>query len=186
VGDFFSGLKDAVRDRKGKVMVMFMGSSIGNFNSDDAQQFLRSVKAELKTGDQLLLGTDLVKPREQLLLAYDDPQGVTSAFNKNLLARLNHSLGANFDLKNFEHEARWNEEQECVEMHLRCLSDHVVRIVKLQSIFRFSKDETIRTERSHKYRAENVDGWLCESGWTLKNQWIDHESLFALNLAEIE
>lgn len=187
VADFNVGLEQAAKMRmvlEERVLVLFLGSSIGNFSAVDSVEFLQQVRGRLRSGDLLLLGTDLVKPPDRLIAAYDDPQGVTAAFNKNLLARINHELGGNFDLTKFAHEARWNEDRECVEMLLRSLADQTVRISKAQLICRVADGETILSERSHKYRAENIGDWLQSAGWSLLEQWIDVESQFALNLAK--
>jgi uncharacterized SAM-dependent methyltransferase len=113
------GLRHAARDRppQGTMLVIFLGSNIGNFDPPAAQEFLREIRRALRPGDALLLGADLVKPEKELLLAYDDPVGVTAAFNKNLLARINTELLADFDLSAFDHRAVWNAERR-VEMHL--------------------------------------------------------------------
>ncbi len=182
-GEFFEGLPVALRNRRGPVTVLFLGSSIGNFTVSESNKFLTDLRSNLERGDFLLLGTDLEKPVDRLVMAYDDPQGVTSAFNKNLLARINYELSANFDLSKFAHEARWNQPDGCIEMHLRSLVDQAVRISRLKLICSFSEGETIRTERSHKYRGGIIGGWLSSAGWELSEQWIDQPSLFALNLA---
>lgn len=181
--DFLTGLRAVMRGRRQTTMTMFLGSSIGNFSAPESTVFLAAIRAEMQPGDLLLLGTDLVKPVLRLLSAYDDPRGVTSAFNKNILSRINHEHSANFDLSRFAHEARWNPQEQCIEMHLRSLCDQVVRISRINMLCAFTEGETIRTERSYKYRAERIDTWLTESGWVLLEQWIDAESQFALNLA---
>lgn len=182
IADYLSGLK-TISKRKPLSTIMFLGSSIGNFTRDDSVAFLKSIRSESRAGDRLLLGTDLIKPITSLTQAYDDPAGVTSAFNKNLLARINSELGANFDLSKFAHEARWNEGDKSIEMQLRSLADQTVRISRLGLIVRFADGETILTERCHKYESDEIKSWLKLAGWDLVNQWVDHEALFALNLA---
>src|SRR5579862_403726 len=118
----------ARRSESDHLLVLFLGSTIGNFDRDAAERFLAEVRRILYRGDALLLGTDLVKPWPQLLAAYDDPVGVTSAFNLNLLARINRELGADFDLTAFCHEARYNSSEQRVEMHLRSIRDQIVTI----------------------------------------------------------
>src|SRR5262249_34424815 len=122
--DYLTGLRRvAARRRRGeRLLVLFLGSTIGNFDRADAAGFLAGVREYLAPGDGLLLGTALVKPAERLLLAYDDPLGVTAAFNGNLLVRMNRELGAEFDLNQFQHEARWDARERRVEMHLRSLT----------------------------------------------------------------
>ena len=105
-------------DRRTRTLMLFLGSNLGNFDRPDAEVFLQSARAALLPGDAFLIGTDLVKPERELLLAYDDPLGVTAAFNRNLLVRVNRELGADFDLARFHHRAVWNADESRVEMHL--------------------------------------------------------------------
>jgi L-histidine Nalpha-methyltransferase len=130
----------------------------------------------------LLLGTDLEKSAETQLLAYDDPAGVTAAFNLNLLARLNRELGANFDLAQFRHEARWNSVERRIEMHLRSKRSQSVSIPAAGLRFMLNEGETIWTESSHKYRPENVVAMAERTGFHCDGQWIDEEWPFAQNL----
>src|SRR5437667_2919972 len=126
---YTDGLREVARRRSGEpLLVLFLGSTIGNFERGPAERFLREIRALLHPGDTLLLGTDLVKPMQQVLPAYDDPTGVTAAFNLNLLARINRELGGDFNLRNFRHEARYNHAEERVEMHLRSEVTQRVRI----------------------------------------------------------
>jgi L-histidine N-alpha-methyltransferase len=164
------------------LLVLFLGSTIGNFDRDAAERFLTEVRRVLFPGDALLLGTDLEKPLSQLLAAYDDALGVTAAFNLNLLARINRELGANFDLTSFGHEARYNIPQQRVEMHLRSLRDQIVRIPQAGCVVSFSRDETIWTESSHKYRAEDIPAMARRNGFCCDSQWIDTEWPFAESL----
>lgn len=144
--------------------------------------FLRQVRDLLRSGDGLLLGTDLVKPPEQLLLAYDDPLGVTAAFNRNLLVRLNRELGADFNLSRFRHEARWNAAERRVEMHLRSLVGQTVTLRELDLVVRFRKGETIWTESSYKYEPEEPSAIGRRAGFEPAGQWIDREWPFAERL----
>src|SRR6202167_3243881 len=141
----------ARRGENDHVLVLFLGSTIGNFDRDAAERFLTEVRRILFRGDVLLLGTGLEKPLPQLLAAYDDPIGVTAAFNLNLLERINRELGADFDLKAFRHEARYNSSFQRVEMHLRSTRDQEIRIPRAGCTVSFLKNETIWTESSHKY-----------------------------------
>src|SRR6202167_5800087 len=138
------------------LLVLFLGSTIGNFYRDAAERFLTEVRRILFPGDALLLGTDLEKPLPQLLAAYDDSIGATAAFNLNLLARVNRELGANFNLAEFRHAARYDGAERRVEMHLRSLCGQSVNIPRPGCVVSFAKDETIWTESSHKYRAEDI------------------------------
>src|SRR6202140_1002796 len=135
----------AKRNENDHLLVLFLGSTIGNFDRDAAERFLTEVRRILFPGDALLLGTDLEKPLPQLLAAYDDSLGVTAAFNLNLLARINRELGANFDFGAFRHEARYNAEHRRVEMHLRSTRDQIVTIPRSGCTVPFAKDETIWT-----------------------------------------
>ncbi len=172
----------ARRDADDHLLVLFLGSTIGNFDRDAGERFLSEVRRILFPGDTLLLGTDLEKPLPQLLAAYDDSIGVTAAFNLNLLARINRELDANFDLAAFRHEARYNSSLQRVEMHLRSTRDQVVNIPRAGCTISFVKDETIWTESSHKYRAQDISGMASRSGFRCDAQWIDSEWPFAESL----
>ena len=172
----------ARRNENDHLLVLFLGSTIGNFDRDAAERFLTEVRRILFPGDALLLGTDLEKPLPQLLAAYDDPLGVTAAFNLNLLARINRELGADFDLAAFRHEARYNTQHQRVEMHLRSMRDQTVTIPRAGCSVSFLKDETIWTESSHKYRAEDIPAMAQRNGFRCDSQWIDTEWPFAESL----
>ena len=172
----------ARRDKNEQLLVLFLGSTIGNFDRDAAERFLGEVRRILFPGDALLLGTDLEKPLPQLLGAYDDSIGVTAAFNLNLLARINRELGADFNLKAFQHVARYNPAHRRVEMHLRSTADQTVTIPAAGCIVAFLKDETIWTESSHKYRAGEVAEMAGRSGFRCDSQWIDTDWPFAESL----
>jgi L-histidine Nalpha-methyltransferase len=172
----------ARRAENDRLLVLFLGSTIGNFDRDAAERFLTEVRRILFPGDALLLGTDLEKPLPQLLAAYDDSLGVTAAFNLNLLARINRELDANFDLAAFRHEARYNTGHQRVEMHLRSLRDQIVTIPRSGCSVSFLKDETIWTESSHKYRAEDISAIARRNCFHCNSQWIDTEWPFAESL----
>lgn len=182
--EYLDGLLEVAARRKPgqKLLVLFLGSTIGNFDRSAGVKFLSQVRSKLQTGDSLLLGTDLEKPRWQLLEAYDDELGVTSAFNLNLLARVNRELGADFDLASFEHVAKSNEAARSVEMHLRSTRKQVVSIPAAEVVVEFQEDETIWTESSHKYSASEVDPMAREAAFRCEVQWIDQEWPFAENL----
>lgn len=181
---YLDGLSSvATRRQPGEhLLVLFLGSSIGNFDREAGEDFLRKLRAILLPGDGLLLGTDLVKSIPRTLLAYDDPAGVTSAFNLNLLARLNRELDADFNLSEFHHEARWNQGERRVEMHLRSLSDQTVQVRSAGFCVRFKKDETIWTENSHKYETREIPTLAARTGFRCDGQWIDSDWPFAQNL----
>ena len=172
----------ARRGEDDHLLVLFLGSTIGNFDRDAAERFLTEVRRILSAGDALLLGTDLEKPLPQLLAAYDDSIGATAAFDLNLLARINRELDADFDLTKFRHEARYNTAERRVEMHLRSTRDQIVNIPGSNCSVSFRKDETIWTESSHKYRAEDISGMARRNGFRCDAQWIDTEWPFAESL----
>jgi dimethylhistidine N-methyltransferase len=182
--EYLDGLLEvAARRKKGQhILVLFLGSTIGNFDRPAGEQFLAEIRRILRPGDSLLLGTDLEKPIPQLLAAYDDPLGVTAAFNLNLLARINRELGANFVLRQFAHVARYNAEARSVEMHLLSTQEQTVNIPAAGLQVAFANDETIWTESSHKYSAEEVYHMAEDSGFRCQAQWIDQEWPFAENL----
>ena len=181
-----SGLVDAMarRGTAGRALALFLGSNIGNFDRPGAAEFLYGVRAALAGGDTLLIGTDLVKPEPALLLAYDDPLGVTAAFNRNLLVRINRELGADFDVSAFRHCALWNATESRVEMHLVAARAQRVRIPGASLEVAFAEGETIWTESSYKYRPDEVVRMLERAGFHLVEQWIDDDSGFALTLVE--
>jgi L-histidine N-alpha-methyltransferase len=181
---YLEGLR-AVAEGRGEhnhLLVLFLGSTIGNFDRDAGEEFLREMRAILRRGDALLLGTDLEKSVELQLLAYDDPAGVTAAFNLNLLARINRELGGDFDLSCFRHEARWNAVERRMEMHLRSTRRQTVGIRAAGLRIMLEEDETIWTESSHKYNAEEIPGMAARTGFRCDGQWIDEEWPFAQNL----
>jgi L-histidine Nalpha-methyltransferase len=181
---YLEGLRSVARSRKKgeRLLVLFLGSTIGNFDRDAAETFLCEVRETLLEGDALLLGTDLMKDVETQILAYADPTGVTSAFNLNLLARINRELGANFNLSRFRHDVLWNPDQRRIEMHLRSLSRQSVEIPAAALTITLHEDETIWTESSHKYYPEEVAPMAEKTGFYCDAQWIDREWPFAQNL----
>ncbi|MDP9169314.1 MAG: L-histidine N(alpha)-methyltransferase [Acidobacteriota bacterium] len=181
---YLEGIDIALAGRRPgeRALILFLGSTIGNFDRPEAAKFLRRVHQRVTPGDSLLLGTDLVKPRATLLAAYDDSIGVTAAFNLNILARINRELGGGFDLKQFAHEARHNESQSRVEMHLRSLTAQHIPIDALHLTIPFKAGETIWTESSHKFRPQEIGRMGEQAGWSFAHQWIDREWGFAETL----
>ncbi len=181
---YLDGLREvASRRRNGQtLLVLFLGSTVGNFEQPAAEQFLREIRQCLRPGDTLLLGTDLEKPVADMLLAYDDPAGVTAAFNLNLLARINRELGGDFVLKHFTHEARYNERGRRIEMHLRSTKQQTVTIREAGFTCTLQEGETIWTEACHKYRIEEIPGMAHRTGFTCEAQWVDSEWPFAESL----
>jgi len=180
--EYLDGLSRAV-DRRGPgdaVVVLFLGSSIGNFDRGPAEEFLRRIREMIEPGDSLLLGTDLEEPLAKLIPAYDDSLGITQAFNRNLLARINRELGGNFDLARFEHVALFNEQERRVEMHLRSMGSQIVTIEDARFVFR--SDETIWTESCHKFSRNEPHAMAQHTGFECVEQWVDVEWGFAENL----
>src|SRR5271170_2294000 len=163
-------------------LVMFLGSTIGNFERKCALEFLRDLRRRLLPGDMLLIGADLVKDRDRMLVAYDDPTGVTGAFNLNLLGRINRELGGDFRLRDFEHQARWNEEHNRIEMHLRSRLNQTAFIAEANLTVNFHAGETIWTESSHKFHLHELDSMADQTGFAVESQWIDRDWPFAENL----
>ncbi len=180
---YLDGLEEAARNRNGRrLLVLFLGSNIGNFSPDEAGRFLLELRGLLDPGDALVLGADLVKPQSRLLAAYDDPAGVTAAFNRNLLARINRELGGDFDLRRFAHEARWDPRRRRVEMHLRSLGPQTVRVEAAGLTASLADGETIWTESSYKFLPEELEAMAPRAGFHGAAQWIDREWGFAENL----
>jgi dimethylhistidine N-methyltransferase len=181
---YLQGLAEVVlRRHTGQgILLLFLGSTIRNFALQDAREFLHQIRLALQPGDALLLGADLVKPKLQMLEAYDDPIGATAAFNLNLLARINRELGGEFDLRSFRHLARWNERHSRIEMHLQSRSEQQVRIADLDQAIRFRRGETIWTESSHKFEPEQIVAMAEGVGFECRGQWIDGEWPFAESL----
>lgn len=186
--EYLDGLREVASHRQDgeHLLVLFLGSTIGNFDGAADVKFLREVRRILQPGDALLLGTDLIKPTPQMLDAYDDRLGVTAAFNLNLLARINRELGADFELSQFAHEARFNPETRSIEMHLRSRGSQTVGIPRAGLNVNFREGETIWTESSHKYSTEEIFQMARDAGFCCEAQWVDQEWPFAENLLSAE
>ena len=172
--------------RSGRALALFLGSNIGNFDRPGAAAFLRAIRASLMLGDMLLVGVDLVKPERDLLLAYDDPLGVTAAFNRNLLVRINREVGGTFDVDRFAHRAVWAETFSRLEMHRVSQGRQHVSVGNGADRVEFvlEDEETIWTESSYKYTPRQIAVTLEEAGFRSVEQWIDHAGAFALTLVE--
>ena len=164
---------------EGKTLVLFLGSTIGNFTPREASAMLRDVRRTLKQDDSFLLGADLRKPASVLETAYNDALGVTAAFNLNLLQRINRELGGRFDLRNFGHRAFYDAEQGRIEMHLVSLREQSVHIDALNLEVAFSEGETIHTENSYKYDDETLGQIASEAGFEIAEKWTDARGWFA-------
>jgi L-histidine Nalpha-methyltransferase len=167
-------------------LVVYIGSSIGNFEPHQAAKLLRRVRAGLRTGDGFLLGVDLAKADSILVAAYDDAAGVTAAFNKNLLVRLNRELDAEFEPEAFAHCALWNEAGSRIEMHLRSRGAQRVRVRALDLTVDFAAGESIHTENSYKYRPGQAEALLAEAGFRAEATWTDARGWFAVCLGRAE
>lgn len=185
---YANGLRLAAERRRDDraTLVLFLGSNIGNLDPPADEEFLSSIRETLRGGDGLLIGTDLVKPEPELLLAYDDPLGVTAAFNKNLLVRINRELGGLFEISAFEHRAIWNAEARRVEMHLVSTRDQIVRILGARCTVSLRRNEFIWTESSYKYDPTHVLALGTNAGFTPWAQWVDAEARFALTLFGVQ
>ncbi|MEU2790423.1 L-histidine N(alpha)-methyltransferase [Streptomyces sp. NPDC007100] len=181
VADFQQGF--ALPGTPGPRLLAFLGGTIGNLLPDERAAFLRSVRDLLAPGDALLLGTDLVKDEATLVAAYDDAQGVTAEFDKNVLNVINRELGADFDPDDFRHVAVWDAEREWIEMRLRARRELTVKVPALDLVVPFAAGEEIRTEISAKFREEGVRGELGAAGFELREWWTDEAGRFALSLS---
>ncbi len=183
--DYFTALRAMMEEPSAKderAMALFLGSNIGNFEMDEARVFLRAVRSVLDRGDGLLIGADLKKSSDVLVPAYDDPLGVTAAFNINLLGRINRELGGEFDLKKFEHRARYNESEGRMEMYLVSRERQTIAIRSLDVEIHFEEGETIHTENSYKYDTDQLTSLARESGFALERTWTDSLQCFSFNL----
>lgn len=181
---YLVGLRELSEARAGAapLVVLFLGSNLSNFNRENAQRFIQGVASLLRPGDGFLLATDLDKPAAQLVPAYDDALGVTAAFNKNLLVRLNRELGADFDVGAFRHEARWSAEHRRIEMHLVATRPLDVHLSAMGERFHFDQGESIWTESSHRFRTGELQAWGAEAGFVTEAQWVDPQWAFAHTL----
>ena len=182
--EYLDGLREvaALRPDGVGLLVLFLGSTMGNFDSGADIRFLSEVRRAMAPGDSLLLGVDLLKPIERMIEAYDDPLGVTAAFNLNLLGRINRELDGDFDLLQFEHVARFNDATRSIEMHLRSRRRQVVNIGRGGFAVAFDAGETIWTESSHKYTRREIEELAVSCGFRNEAQWVDDEWPFAENL----
>jgi L-histidine N-alpha-methyltransferase len=184
IADYTGGV-EALSRISGRKLVLYIGSSIGNFEPDESVRVLRRIRRTLRTGDAFLLGADFAKSSKILIPAYEDTQGVTAAFNKNILARINRELEANFDLDAFRHVALWNRRCSRMEMHLESVTAQQVFIPLLDMDVDFAAGERIHTENSYKYTAEMIDSILGDSGFKLERSWHDRQKWFGVHLARV-
>jgi L-histidine N-alpha-methyltransferase len=184
VADYTGGVP-ALGRISGRKLVLFIGSSIGNFEPADAIRLLRRLRQTMRSGDALLLGADFAKSPKILLPAYDDAQGVTASFSKNMLARLNRELEADFNLDLFRHIALWNRRDSRMEIYLESLAAQSVFLPALDMDVSFEAGERIHTENSYKYTDAMIDDILRQSGFTLEQSWCDRKKWFGVHLARV-
>ncbi len=184
VGEYHAALRQIRRERvaPGRTLVLFLGSTIGNLDPEERIALVRDVRHLLNPGEGFLLGTDLKKSESILLPAYDDPLGVTAAFNLNLLARINRELGGEFDLGGFRHRVRYNRDEGRVEMHLESRRAQRVAVRESEIEVSFEPGETIHTENSYKFDLGQVAALAAETGFEVRRTWTDSEERFASNL----
>ncbi|HEY0546447.1 MAG TPA: L-histidine N(alpha)-methyltransferase [Pyrinomonadaceae bacterium] len=182
-GDYYDGLA-ALRDRPAgaRTLALFLGSNIGNFDTDEAHRFLRALRDVLRAGDALLLGADLKKDPAVLEAAYNDALGVTAAFDLNLLVRINRELDADFNPRAFRHFVTYNQAAGCVETYLVSLREQTVRLGKLDLDIRFEEGERIHTENSYKYDPDGLSRMAAATGFTRARTWLDEREQFSSNL----
>ena len=180
VADFLSTVELPEKSIKGARVGFFPGSTIGNLKSSEITGFMQRAREDLGAGAQFVLGADLKKDPNILIPAYDDSAGITSEFNLNLLRRINGELDANFDVSSFNHEARWNDDDARIEMHLVSERDQSVEISG--KIFDFRQGETVHTENSRKFEIEALENLIGQCGWQMADSWVDKDSLFSVLL----
>ena len=180
--DYFAGLAELGKQSRGRTLALFLGSNISNFDREEAFRFLRAMRDVLQNGDALLLGVDLKKDPTVLEAAYNDALGVTSAFNLNVLARINRELGGTFDLRKFRHRAFYNEAVGRIEIYIESLFKQHVRIEKLDLEAEFAPGELIHTENSYKYDIAGITQLAASTSFQLSHTWTDSQKRFSSNL----
>jgi dimethylhistidine N-methyltransferase len=180
--DYFAGLSELGKKRRTRTLALFLGSNISNFDLDEALRFLRAMRDVLDRGDALLLGADLKKDPAVLEAAYNDALGVTSAFNLNVLARINRELKGTFDLRAFRHRAFYNAAMGRIEIYIESLFHQRVRIEKLDLEVEFAAGELIHTENSYKYDINGIRELAAQTGFELSRTWLDSQERFSSNL----
>jgi L-histidine Nalpha-methyltransferase len=184
--EYQRGLMEVRKTIKGPKLILWLGSSVGNFTRLDATQFLRDVRASMRSGDQLLMGVDLRKDRAILEAAYNDAQGVSAQFNLNLLTRINRELGGHFNLDAFQHKAVYDTDRGCVEIYLVSRCKQVVKIDDLGLDVSFEDGEMVFTEPAYKYSLAEIDHLAEDSGFKILHQWFDGKKQFSLNLMGVK
>jgi len=181
-GEYQDGLRQIRPESNRRKLILWLGSNIGNLDRQEAARFLVRIRETLATGDRVLVGIDLRKDRAILEPAYDDPAGVTAAFNRNLLCRINRELGGNFEVRTFQHRAIYNETEGRIEMYLVSDCHQQVHIDQLEMDVSFAAGEAIHTENSYKYSPEEIDKLAKAADLSIQNAWTDPDNRFSLNL----
>jgi dimethylhistidine N-methyltransferase len=180
--DYFAGLAELGKKPRRRTLALFLGSNISNFDLEEALRFLRAMRTVLNKGDALLLGADLKKDPKILEAAYNDALGVTSAFNLNVLARINRELGGTFELRAFKHRAFYNEAAGRIEIYIQSLFNQRVRIENLDLEVEFAAGELIHTENSYKYDRAGIARLATDTGFEHARTWLDSRERFSSNL----
>ena len=182
IDSYESGLEFIKNYDNKKNLIVFLGSSFGNFDYENGLEFLQKINSSMKKDDLFLIGLDLVKDKRVLERAYNDSQGVTAKFNLNVLSRINSELGSNFNINKFVHHAIYNESQNRVEIYLRSLENQIVNIPKARMMLQIKQDELIHTENSYKYTIPEINKMLSMTGFRIKDIWYDEKKYFCLVL----
>ncbi len=180
--DYFAGLRELAKAKRGRTLALFLGSNISNFDREEAARFLQALRAVLSEGDALLLGADLKKDKTVLEAAYNDALGVTAAFNLNVLARINRELGGDFDVRAFQHRAFYDESEGRIEIYIESTRRQSVNIRQLDLTVNFAEGEQIHTENSYKYDLTNLAALASHAGFSRARTWLDSQERFSSNL----
>ena len=182
IDTYEGGLEFLKNYDKKKNLIIFLGSSFGNFTPNDGKIFFKNIFSTMKSGDLFLIGLDLVKDKHILESAYDDSADITAQFNLNVLSRINNELDGDFDLSKFSHYSIYNENDQRIEMNLKSLVSQSVIISKSNLLLNLEKNELIHTEYSHKYNVNQIKQILCDTGFEIKKMWLDEKKYFSLTL----
>ena len=182
IDEYESGLKFLKYYDTKKNLIIFLGSSFGNFDLEDSSKFLSKINSAMKKDDLFLIGLDLVKDKKILECAYNDSEGITAQFNLNILSRINSELGGNFDLQKFRHHAVYNEDQNKIDMYLRSIDRQTISIPQADLTLNLEKDELIHTENSQKFTISNIKQISEKAGFEIKDMWYDEKQYFAMIL----
>ena len=179
IDNYESGLEFIKNYDSMKNLIVFLGSSFGNFEPENGIAFLRKINSLMNDDDLFLIGLDLVKSKDILYSAYDDSQGITSQFNLNILSRINSELGGNFDKRKFTHHVVYDESKQKIEMYLRSLIKQTVEIPNADLILEIDENELIHTENSHKYTIPQIEQMFTTSGFLIRDILYDEKGYFS-------